>query len=125
MSDHEELLTFPFAIMLVIAFMGIVSGNTIFSGMDMASVEVILAALVLAVIAIGIAGGTTALTVGLNGASISLYAQTAMIAAVWAGLTATTANFLLLNGSIGGMIYAVLTIIYIIGTVLHIRGLGT
>lgn len=124
MSDHEELLTFPFAIMLVISFMGIVSNNTIFNGVDMGTISVLLGIAVTAAIAVGVAGGTTALTVGINSASVALLGQTVMIAAVWAVLTATTAMFLLLNGSIGGMIYAVLTITYMIGTVLHIRGTG-
>lgn len=124
MADHEELLTFPFAIMLVISFMGIVSNNTIFNGVDMGTISVLLGVAVVAAIAVGVAGGTTALTVGINSASVALLGQTVMIAAVWTVLTATTATFLLLNGSIGGMIYAVLTITYMIGTVLHIRGTG-
>jgi hypothetical protein len=122
---NDKLLTFPFAVMLVISFMGMISGNTIFGKTSLLTMAGIMGGLVLTAILLATTAGSTFLSSGLNGTSISISFQSGALAAVWAALTFTTANFLLLNGDIGGMIWGLLTMMYLIGVVIHIRGGGS
>lgn len=115
----EPLLTFPILVMVIISFIASVTGTFSFTNLgNIMFLFYTVGAVVGAAAAINFLGS------GLNAAGTSIVFQAAAILALWVAFSVISGSYLVFAGIIGASIYTVLSIMYAVGGVLHIRGGG-
>jgi hypothetical protein len=115
----EPLLTFPILIMTVISFIAAVSG-----GFDFANLSNVIFLFFTAGAIIGAAAAINFLGSGLNASGTSIVFQGAALLTLWSAFSIISGSYLVFGGLVGSSIYAMLTIMFAVGGVLHIRGGG-
>ena len=115
----EPLLTFPILIMTILAFVAFAAGNYNINDLSFAVfLFFTVGAIVAAAASFNLVGS------GLNAGGTSIVFQVAALLAMWGCFTFLNGRYLIFGGGIGSAVYAIMTIMFTVGSILHIRGAG-